>query len=202
MNKLIFLAAVFFFSIFLFVLSGSVFAQQSRFYHLDLLYDKGKLEVKTVTVLPGSISQVPKQGEYQFELVSFAGTSLYRNRFQILLSIHGEEIDPKTGRLISKTIEQDNAEIILNAPYFPNGKQIVIFDQSGTKVLEIPVVAFAKLTPSPAKIPAAKKTEKEVSLPLILGGFFVLVAIIGLGYWILRKKSISLEREEENGAQN
>lgn len=165
-------------SIFSFVFPNLVIGQESKFYNANLLYDKGKIELKDIAVLPGEISQIPQEGEYKFELISFAGTILYTNHFNVPLSIHGEEIDPTTGQFISKTIKTDNVEFILNIPYFPIGKSINIYDSKNINVLEIPVIGFAQVTPTPIKKSPFNNPNLIIFLAPILGGIAIFAAIV------------------------
>lgn len=179
--------------LFLFLSAGSIFAQESKFYHINLLYDKGKIELKNIAVLPGEISQVPQEGEYMAELISLSGTSLYNDHFQVPLSIHGEDIDPKTGQFTSKTIKTDNTQIILNIPYFPTGEMINIYDSQNTKILDIPVIGFAKVTPTPSKSPETSVLDKpnaKIFLILVVGGI-VAFALISFFIYLKFKKSQS-----------
>lgn len=179
---------LFLFSILFFAFPNSVLAQQSKFYQLSLSYTQGKLELKSITVLPGTISQIPKEGEYKLELLSISGSSLYVNRFKTPSSyIHGEEIDSQTGRFVTKTIKKDEVGIYLSVPYFSNGKQINVYGQNGTKVLEIPVIAFAEVTPTPiAPTPQYKvtKLEKGISMPWIIGGGILFILFISAGVFV------------------
>lgn len=170
------------FNFFSFVLPNSIIAQESKFYTLNLLYDKGEIELKDIAVLPGEISQVSQEGEYKFELVSFDDKILYNNHFNIPLSIHGEEIDPKTGQFISKTIKTDNVEFILNIPYFPIGKVINIYDSQNTKILEIPVIGFSQVTPTPIKKSPLTSPNLIMFLAPIVG-----VMVIFFTFVIVRK---------------
>lgn len=165
--------------LFLFLSAGSIFAQEGKFYHVNLLYDKGKIELKNIAVLPGEISQVPQEGEYKFELISFSDRVLYTNSFEFPLSIHGEDIDPKTGQFISKTVKTDNTEVIVNIPYFPDGEMINIYDSRNTKLLEIPVIGFAQITPTPSIsiTSISEKQNTKIFLIPILGGLIAVISI-------------------------
>lgn len=173
--------ALIIFSFFFF--PSPTFAQENKFYNVNLLYDKGKIDLKNIAVLPGEISQVAQEGEYRFELASLAGTILYSNRFEVPLSIHGEEIDPATGGFVSRTITQDQANIVVNVPYFPNGKEIDIYDPENKKILTIPVQHFAEITPSPTPVfkPALAENNGGGNILLYIGlgalGFGVAYAV-------------------------
>ncbi|MBI2028787.1 MAG: hypothetical protein HYT07_04225 [Candidatus Levybacteria bacterium] len=172
MNIFLLKISLFLFSL-LFVINP-VSAKESKFYHINLLYDKGNIELKNIAVLPGEISQVPQEGEYIVELISGVGTTLYIDHFQIPLTIHGEEIDPETGEFTSISVNLDSTEIVLNIPFFPDGKVINIYDSQNTKVLEIPVEGFSKAPDISSKTSFFDKANTKIFLTLIIGGLVVL----------------------------
>lgn len=182
--------AIFLFGSLLFLFSNPTFAQEAKFYHVNLSYDAGKIELKDIAVFPGEISQIPQEGEYRFELVSLTGTILYTDHFDIPLSIHGERIDPNTGEFVSRTITTDNTEIVLNIPYSPNGKTINIYGSSNSKVLEVPVIGFAQITPSPYLKSILTKLDSKVVLVIIFGG-----AIIAASIFVLFRGRFKKEEE-------
>lgn len=172
--------------IFFFVFLGNVYAQD-RFYHLNLFYSKGELELKSLAVIPSENPQAFQEGEYRLELNSFNKELLHTNRFQITLLTHGEEIDPETGKFISKTLAQDSSEISLRIPYFPNGKEIDIYDPDNKKILTIPVAQFAEITPTPiSPTPQYKitKLEKGISTPWIIGGGILFILFVSTGVFV------------------
>lgn len=188
-----------FFKLFILILLLSVFflffpnliiAQESKFYNINLLYDKGKISLENIAVLPGDISKPSKEGDYRIELISLSGSSLFTDYFQIPLSIHGDEFDPKTGQFVAKIIKTDNAEIIVNIPYFPDGKAINIYDSQNTKVLEIPVIGFAQVTPTPSK-PHETSVLDQPSVKILL-----ITIVIGLVVFVTIFLFIKLRRSK------
>ncbi len=174
----------FFFSFITLVFPYTVHAQVSKFYNLTLLYTQGKFEQKSISVFPGEISEAIQQGDYRVELLSLTGKILYSNHFQASLFVHGEEIDPKTGQFVARTVQQDNAEIIVNIPYSTDGKEIDIYDMDNKKILTIPVGYFAEVTPTPiSPTPEFKvtKMEKGIGIPWVIGGGILIFVITAVG---------------------
>ena len=131
-NNMLVRFKVFFFIIAIFLielfLPSSSFAQSGKFYQLTLNYDKGNLKLNEVVVYPGEISVVNPGGSYKVELLSLSNTSLYTTNFEITTSFHGEEFDYTTGKVTSRSITVDNTDVVINIPYFPNGKEINVYD--------------------------------------------------------------------------
>lgn len=155
-----------------------IIAQESKFYNINLLYDKGEIELTNIAVLPGDISKPSKEGEYRIELISLSGSSLFTDYFQIPLSMHGEEFDSKTGQFVAKIIKTDNAEIIVNIPYFPDGEKINIYESQNTKVLEIPVIGFAQVTPTLTRAPTKAPETSVLDTPSVK--ILLITIVIGL----------------------
>lgn len=122
-------------------------AQQDKFYQLDLFYDNGAIQLKNITVLPGSISRTTQEGDYEIKLSAFSNNILYTSSFSIPLSIRGEEFDLATGTFASKAIQSDKLNFTLNVPYSSSGKTINIYYPNSTKVLKIDVGYFAQTCP-------------------------------------------------------
>lgn len=163
-------------------------AQESKFYHMNLSYNAGKVELKNIAVLPGEISQVPQEGEYRFELISNKGTVLYSDRFSVPLVIHGETIDPETGEFKSTSVALDKTEIVINIPFSENGKVINIYDARNAKVLEISVVAFSEASKPSGIKSVFSNFNPKVVLIAIIGGIVVIASIFVLFGGRFRKK--------------
>lgn len=163
------------------------FAAQDKFYLLTLTYDNGNIQFKNVNVFAGIISQANQGGDYRAELISNSDRFLYKTNFDIPTSIHGEEFDYTTGKITQKEVELNNIDIILNVPYFPNGKEINIFDPKNKKILTISVAHFAEVTPTPiSPTPpfAVTKLEKGIGVFWIIGGGILLFVIITIGVFV------------------
>lgn len=151
-NMLMLKIALFALAGLLFFTHPAVFAQENRFYKLNLVYTQGKLALENVAVFPGSISTVSREGNYRYELLSLTGSSLYRDYFSIPSSTRSVRIfDPETGEFTFEVLKDDIVSVTLGIPYFPNGKEIDIYDSNNTKILKIPVIQFAKITPTPTQ---------------------------------------------------
>lgn len=147
-----------------FLFLNKVYAEE-KFYYVKLLYNQSKLALENVSVLPGSISQTQQGGNYRFDLLSLNGKSLYSNKFIIPFYL---------------LRQQTEGEIVLTAPYFSDGKEISVYDVKNIKILEIPVIQFAAITPTPiSPTPEFKvtKLEKGIDLPWIVGGVILFLAI-------------------------
>lgn len=172
--------AIFLFGSLLFLFPNPTSAQESKFYHLILSYDAGRMELKNIAVLPGEISQVPQEGDYRFELISNTGTVLYTDRFDVPLTIHGETIDPKTGEFVSTSVNLDKAEIVINIPFSEDGKVINIYDANNAKVLEIPVEAFSEASKPSGIKSVFTKFDPKMILILVIGGIVVIASVFVL----------------------
>lgn len=174
-----------------FLFSASAFAQESRFYKLNLVSTQEKLQLKDIAVFPGSISAVPSKGDYRYDLLSFTGLVLHSDHFNVPPSTRSIRIfDPETGNSTFESIEQNSISITLGIPYFPNGKEIEVYDPQNKKILTIPVVQFAEITPTPiSPTPQYKvtKLEKGISVPWIIGGGILLFVIIAIGIFVYLK---------------
>ena len=191
-KKIIFVLA-FVFLLIIALAANKVFAQQSNFYRLSLTYNKNSIQLKDAIVLPGDISQVNLGGSYNLQLLSFSNALLYKTNFDIQTTIHGEDFDYATGKTTSKSLELDNVDFIINVPYFPNGKEIDIYDSKNAKILTIPVQQFAEVTPTvlPTQTFKPTKVVKGIGLPWILGGAVLFMTISALIYWKFKKKENS-----------
>lgn len=189
-NKKVFLFIVL--SVVAILLSGIAFAQENKFYQLALTYSKGNIKAKDVIVLPGDISKINSGGDYRIELMSFSNTSLYKTNFDIPTSFHGEEFDYTTGKVTGKETTLDTLDLVLNVPYFSNGKKIDVYDPKSVKILTIPVQHFAEITPTPiSPTPQYKVTKLEKGIGgtwIIAGGILLFVTIAG-GLIYLRFKN-------------
>lgn len=187
--------------VFLFV--PSVFAIEQRVYDLTLKYNKGVIVKQSLIVTIGAFNEVKDQPDdgYRLELKSFDDKILYSQKFGFDLSVAFSPSPPGTfdeeGRQISipkeNTIVFDESEKELIFPFFPNGKQIDIYDSKNIKVLTIPVMQFAEVSPTPiSPTPQYKvtKMEKGIGTPWIIGGgilLFVITAISGFVYSRFKK---------------
>lgn len=179
-----------------FLFSASGFAQEGRFYKLNLVNTQEKLQLKDIVVFPGSISTVSTQGNYKYELLSLTGSSIYANHFDIPPSTRSIRIfDSQTGQSTFETVKEDSVSIVLAIPYFPNGKEIGIYDSQDKKVLTIPVGHFAEITPSPVPPIVVTKLEKGSNTLLYvgLGGLVFGIAFVAYLFIQSRKKDNQLQ---------
>lgn len=161
-------------------MASSLYAFESRFYHANLSYEQGKLGLKGVKVFQGYIPHEPQKGDYRVELISLSGNTLYSDRFQIPLAIHGEQIDVKTGESVPTSLNVENIDISLSIPYSSEGQVINIYDFRNTKILDIPVIGFAQVTPTPSKPPQTSVLDQpsaKIILALVIIGLVVLVIV-------------------------
>lgn len=176
---------------------NSAFAQQGKFYNLSLAFNNGSLGFKNVVVLPGDISQANLGGSYNLQLLSFSNALLYKTNFDIQTTIHGEDFDYATGKTTSKSLELDNVDFIINVPYFPNGKEIDVYDPQNKKVLVVPVQQFAEVTPTviPTQsfTPTAEKKSGGLDPILITGVLSFAAGVILLLFWQFKKKKDLLQ---------
>ena len=196
--KFFFLTLILFLiTIFMPVLS---FAQSSKFYQITLNYDKGSFTLKDTVVFPGEISKATQEGAYKVELLSFSNTSLYTSNFDIATSIHGEEFDYTTGKVTSQTITVENTDVVINIPYFPNGKEINVYDLESKKVLTFSVEHFSEITPTQAQVSKPAETAiKDKSLLWISAVLMFIPVVLGLVFYIRHRKS---QKNPPNPTQN
>lgn len=182
--------------VFLFI--PSVFAKEQRVYDLTLKYDEGTVTKQSLIVTIGIFNEVKDQPEngYRLEVNSFDNKVLYAQKFLFDLASPNFSAPPETfdenGRQISipkqNIVILDEVEQEIIFPYFPNGKQIDIYDPENKKILTISVMQFAEVTPSPiSPTPQYKitKLEKGIGASWIIGGG-ILVLALGVGmfaYW-------------------
>ena len=190
----IFLISIAIFLYCVFSLAGSLHAEDNKFYHINLFYEQGKLKLKNIAVFQGYIPQEPQEGDYRVELMSISGTTLYTDHFQIPLSIHGEQIDTRTGKSIPTSLNIESTDVRLSIPYFSKGKVANIYDLGDRKVLVIPVQQFAEVTPTPNPpqkfVPTVEKKSGGDSLFLFLGLGSLVVAGAGLFiYWQVKRRN-------------
>ncbi len=187
MSKLTRLIAIsFFLLIFIFLVQFS-YAAQDKFYLLTLTYNNGSLQLKNVNVFPGTISQANQGGNYKAELISSSDQFLYKVNFDVPTSIHGEDFDYTTGKVTSKEAPVDNVDIVINVLYFPNGKEIDIYDPQNKKILVISVAHFAEVTPSPTPPFVVTKLEKGLDLSWVIGGVILLFIIVTISFFVYLK---------------
>lgn len=180
-----------------FLFSAAAFAQESRFYKINLISSQGKLELKDITVLPGAISTVPNEGAYQYDLLSFTGLSLFSDHFNVLPSTRSVRVfDTETGESTSEIIKEDNVRIVLGIPYFPNGKEIEVYDPENKKILTISVEHFAEITPSPTPVfnPTLAEDNEggNILLYIGLGALGSGLAYAAYLFWQSRRKDNQL----------
>lgn len=168
----------------LFLFSPTVFAQESRFYKLNLVNTQEKLKLQDIVVLPGSISTAFTQGNYKYELLSLTGSSLYTSHFNVPPSTRSVRIiDRDTGQVTFETVNEENVVITLGIPYFRNGKEVDIYDPENKKILTISVEHFAEITPSPTPVfnPTLAKDNGGGNILLYIGlgslGFGIAYAV-------------------------
>ena len=140
--------AILIFTVLLFAagsLCNRVHASEQRVYDLTLSYDKGAITKKSLVVTIGVFTSVlnqPADG-YHLELKSFDDDKvLYSEKFSF--DLIGQQISIQGQKPFA--VEDDERELVF--PYFPNGKEIDIYDSKNTKILTIPVQQFAEVTPS------------------------------------------------------
>ncbi len=180
-----------------FLFTSSVFAKEQRVYDLTLKYDKGTITKQSIIVTIGIFNEVTDQpaNGYRLELKSFDNKILYNQKFSFDLT--GVFVAPPgtfdgNGRQIfvpnenTITVDQADKEIIF--PFFPNGKEIDIFAPDNKKVLTISVAHFAEITPTPPTPAITTKKLTESNLFLIIGGYVVILAVVGLVYWKIKSK--------------
>lgn len=163
-NNVLFLSVLVLLASFFLLFLVRANAQGSKFYYIKLSYVQSKIELKDVGVLPGTISEVQREGNYEFKLLSLTGNALYANRFSF------------------PEFLGDSAEIALAVPYFPNGKEIDIYDSENKNILVIPVRQFSEITPPPI----SKTQEINPTLTKDNGGgnLFLYIGLGGLALGI------------------
>jgi hypothetical protein len=133
------------FAIIFLCFAGIVSADISKFYNIDVEYNKGDLAIKGISVLPGEISG--KYNElnqvYTARLVGFEGETLEEISFDAPLEILTDIFDPLTGEVVPETITLEKTNFNVRLHYFPNGKTIYFLDSSGKIINEIDVSSFA-----------------------------------------------------------
>lgn len=181
----------------LFLFVPSVFAKEQRVYDLTLKYDEGIITKQSLIVTIGVFNEVKDQSEnsYRLELLSLDNKIHYAHNFSFDLVADFSPPPPGTfdekGRQISipreNTIIFDEAEKELIFPFFPDGKEIEIYDPENKKILTISVAHFAEITPtpiSPTPPIIVTKLEKGIGAPWIIGGGILLFAITIVGVFI------------------
>lgn len=179
------------FIVLLFTLSllwSNVYASEQRVYDLVLDYNRGTVSKKSLTVTVGIFTDILDQPEngYRLEIKSFDNKILYSQKF--LFESIGQQISIANQNPFM--VEEDERELVFS--YFPNGKEINIYDSENKKILTISVAHFAEVTPSPSLAPTINPTlEKDnrggnMFLYIGLGG---LVSGIAFSIYLLRNKS-------------
>ncbi len=119
-------------------------AEEQKFYEISLHYDNGILGFDNdISVKPGIAGRVAGLGDYRADVVSFRNETLYSENFGISTLLIADVFD--SGRIESRSIEIGESIVILQLPYFKDGKSVAIFSPAGRNILEIPVMQFAKV---------------------------------------------------------
>ncbi|MBI4019683.1 MAG: hypothetical protein HY364_05565 [Candidatus Aenigmarchaeota archaeon] len=115
------------------VFSGISFAQQYSYYDITIYRDD--IANSTVSVKPGRVSYFPMTlGSYSGELISFEDRPLYKIYFSFREEIAIEGLEPLV-------FETNN--ITLKIPYFPDAKQLNIYDENNLTAGAISLTLFS-----------------------------------------------------------
>lgn len=117
----------------LMILTGGLALEGDKVYVLTLNYDSGNIKFVNVSINAGFAPSrnLQEGGDYKADVVAIGNKSLYSFRFSFpfILTTAGErQLYDKTSLLI---------------PYFPNAKEIGIYDANETKKLSVEVLQFA-----------------------------------------------------------
>ena len=131
----------------------SVNAVEQQVFVLTLNYDNGVVSLDGIFVTQGFFNErTSSEGAYKLEVISFDGGVLYSERFNFNLNLFssplpewfdesGEQIYIPSAEESFIVLTETTKELVI--PYFPNAKQINVYDEIDKKLLEIPVLQFA-----------------------------------------------------------
>jgi hypothetical protein len=168
------------------------YAQVEHFYDIGLKYKDGDISLTSVEVRILE-EEIESLGQYSAEILSFDDQILNIIHFYIPLVEIFDAFDPETGLILGGyTTYLNETDFILALPYYPDAKEIDLYDPDGILRLTIDVSYFAKevaveeiIPPEevieekiPEKIPEIKKPRISRWLLPILFTILILVALI------------------------
>ncbi len=125
--------------------SASVFAAEGNFYEFVVSKDGSALNAGDVVLKSGMVPvSISDFSDYRLAVVDVEGKKLYESGFTFNSDFIGETFG-ETGSIAPIEVGVSLSSIVLSAPYFPAGQYVIIYDATGAKVLEIPVLHFANL---------------------------------------------------------
>lgn len=197
-NVLLTCITILFLGIFFF--NNSIYAEEEggRFYHVNLLYEDGKLDLKKIEVFKGYIIQPSQKGDYKVELLSFSERVLHIDYFNVSLATYGEQIDIRTGKSIPTSFNVDTADINLSIPYSSDGKVINVYDANNAKVLEIPIAAFSEASKPFGIKSVFSNFDPKLILILVIGSIVIIASVFVLFRGRFRRKEDELQTPTEN----
>ncbi|MBI2136998.1 hypothetical protein HYU12_00600 [Candidatus Woesearchaeota archaeon] len=125
--------------------SVSVFAAEGNFYEFVVSKDGNTLNVSDVVLKSGEVPvMINDFSDYRLALVDSKDNKLYEFGFTFDTGFSGE-VFGETGSIAPAEGSASLSSVVLSVPYFPKGQRMLIYDNTGAKILEIPVAHFANL---------------------------------------------------------
>lgn len=190
---------LFLFSVML--LSMSVYAAMDHYYEIALHYNRGEISLQALRVLPVTSEERKENlpGGFIAEVKAAGNEVLNVTFFDVPLVVLYDFFDNGTGEATGGGIlELNETDVLLSIPYFPNAKEINIYDSSMTKKLTIDVSPYAKQgeekreTEIPKEqgreekeLPSKEReeTKSEEQRKYFLIGLIVLVFLLAILFW-------------------
>ena len=146
------------------MLSNLVIAHD-KYYNVELEYNKGNIKYTNSNISIERISVNP--GDYIADIMSFDNKLLNRTSFSVQNVIFYDNIDNKTGEIVSGgSFLLNKTNFIISLPYYENAKEIRIYKYDAitnkyNKILTIDVSYYAKDKPKDYKAINENLTIKE-----------------------------------------
>lgn len=114
----------------LIIFVASVVAVPFTYYKLTLNYDNGKIEITSIEIKILEEEIKPQFGFYAARILDFEGKTLNLTFFKIPTTVYYDKINPETGKIGSGGKEElKKVSFELFMPYYPNAKEIIIYDE-------------------------------------------------------------------------
>ncbi len=174
------------FTITFLILIISASAQVNNYFQIDLEKRMETISLKMITIKPFAETQENSGAQYFVELVSSQNQILNRGIFGFPDLIFYDTIDPQTGEINGGgSFIRNESTTTLYLPYYPNAKEINIYDQNLTLKLRIPVQQFAREKSVEAQTTNKQQeksnqegeasTPRSITIPIIAGIILILI---------------------------
>ena len=120
-------------------------ANSQNYYKLNLNYDQGQINISNLNIESAENTIENYFGFYIVEIRDYRNEVLNFSFFEVPNKIIWDGIDEETGEIDSGgEIELEEVEFEIFAPYYPNAKEIIIYDEELNELDSVDISMYSK----------------------------------------------------------